>query len=56
VVNDGKVRCPACDKDIKVGMGGVWNFLKQHNPGVSKACKSTLEKKKKANAHLQSQL
>jgi hypothetical protein len=55
VVNDGKVRCLACDKDVKVGMGGVQNFLKQHNPGVSKACKINLEKKKKASAHQQSQ-
>jgi hypothetical protein len=36
-------------------MGGVQNFLKQHNPGVSKACKINLEKKKKASAHQQSQ-
>jgi len=36
-------------------MGGVQNFLKQHNPGVSKACKINLQKKKKANAHQQSQ-
>lgn len=56
MVNNGKVWCLAYDKDIKVGMGGVWNFLKQHNSKVSKACKSTLEKKKKANAYLQSQL
>jgi hypothetical protein len=55
VVEDGKVRCPACDNDIKVGMGGMQNFLKQHNPGVSKACKINLEKKKKASAHQQSQ-
>jgi hypothetical protein len=41
--------------DIKVGMGGVRNFVKQHNPGVSKACKTNLEKKKKAGAHQQSQ-
>ena len=54
-VNDGKVRCPACDNNIKVGMGGIQNFLKQHNPGVSKACKINLEKKKKASAYQQSQ-
>ena len=54
-VYNGKVRCPACDKDIKIGMGGVQNFLKQHNPEVSKACKINLEKKKKASAHQQSQ-
>jgi len=36
-------------------MGGVQNFLKQHNPGVSKACKINLQKKKKASAHQQSQ-
>lgn len=36
-------------------MGGVQNFLKQHNPGVSKACKIGLEKKKKASAYQQSQ-
>jgi hypothetical protein len=54
-VNDGKVRCPACDKEIKIGMGGIQNFLKQHNLGVSKACKINLEKKKKASAHQESQ-
>jgi hypothetical protein len=53
-VRDGKVRCPVCDKDIKVGMGGLQNFRKQHNPGVSKACKLGLEKKRKAT-HQQSQ-
>jgi hypothetical protein len=36
-------------------MGGVQNFLKQHNPGFSKACKINLEKKKKASAHQQFQ-
>lgn len=36
-------------------MGGVQNFLKQHNPGRSKACKKYIEKKKKTNAHQQSQ-
>lgn len=36
-------------------MGGVQNFLKQHNPGVSKACNINLAKKKKASAHQQSQ-
>jgi hypothetical protein len=36
-------------------MGGVQNFWKQHNPGVSKACKANLEKKKKAVAHRQDQ-
>jgi hypothetical protein len=34
-------------------MGGLQNFWKQHNPGVSKACKVNLEKKKKATAHQQ---
>jgi hypothetical protein len=29
-------------------MGGVRNFAKQHNPGVSKACNANLEKKKRA--------
>src|ERR1700722_2791347 len=48
-VIDGKVRCPVCDKDIKVGMGGVQNFRKQHNPGVSKAC--SINKKKAAATH-----
>ena len=36
-------------------MGGIRNFLKQHNPGVSKACQLNLEKKNKASAHQQSQ-
>jgi len=36
-------------------MGGVRNFLKQHNPGVSKACQRNLEKKNKAGAHKHSQ-
>ena len=36
-------------------MGGIQNFLKQHNPGVSKACQLNLEKKHKSNAHQQSQ-
>jgi hypothetical protein len=36
-------------------MGGVQNFWKQHNPGVSKVCKANLEKKKKAVAHRQDQ-
>ena len=36
-------------------MGGLQNLLKQHNPGVSKACKLNLEKKNKASAHQQSQ-
>jgi hypothetical protein len=36
-------------------MGGMKNFLKQHNPGVSKACQLNLKKKNKANAHLPSQ-
>ena len=37
-------------------MGGVQNFLKQHNPGVSKACQNNLKKRNKAGAHQQSQL
>jgi hypothetical protein len=36
-------------------MGSVQNFLKQHNPEVSKACKNNLKKEKKAGAHQQSQ-
>lgn len=36
-------------------MGGIQNFLKQHNPGVSKICQVTLEKKNKARAHQKSQ-
>jgi hypothetical protein len=36
-------------------MGGIQNFLKQHNPGASKACKVNLQKKKKASTHQQSQ-
>ena len=36
-------------------MGSVQNFWKQHNPGVSKACKLNLEKKNKAAAHPQKQ-
>jgi hypothetical protein len=33
-----------------VGMGGLSNFWKQHNPGKSKACQLTLEKKNKMKA------
>jgi hypothetical protein len=44
-----------CEKDIKVGMGGLPNFLKQHNPGKSKACQLVLEKKNKLNAVKRSQ-
>lgn len=36
-------------------MGGIQNLLKQHNPGVSKACQLNLKKKNKASAHQQSQ-
>jgi hypothetical protein len=36
-------------------MGGLQNFWKQHNPGVSKACKINLEKKKKAHTHQRNQ-
>jgi len=36
-------------------MGGKQNLVKQHKPGVSKACKQNLKKKEKANAHQQSQ-
>ena len=54
-INEGKVRCPTCDKDVKVRMGGVQNFWKQHNPGVSKSCKENLRKNKKAATHQRSQ-
>jgi hypothetical protein len=54
-INEGKVQCPVCGKDIKVRMGGLQNFWKQHNPRVSKACKSNLERKKKAAVHQQHQ-
>jgi len=40
---------------IKVGNGGRQNFLKQHNPGYSKACQTNLKKKNKTGAHQQSQ-
>jgi hypothetical protein len=36
-------------------MGGLPNFLKQHNPGKSKACQLALEKKNKLNAVERSQ-
>ena len=36
-------------------MGGIQNVLKQHNPGVSKICRLSLEKKNKAIAHQKSQ-
>jgi hypothetical protein len=36
-------------------MGGIQNLLIQHKPGISKACKQNLEKKKKAAAHQQLQ-
>ena len=36
-------------------MGGIQNLVKQHNPGVSKACQLNLEKKNKASAHQESQ-
>jgi hypothetical protein len=49
------VQCPICEKEIKVGMGGLQNFWKQHNPEVSKVCKLNLEKKKKATTHRQNQ-
>ena len=49
------MRCPICDKEIKVGMGDLQNFKVQHNPGVSKACKTSLEKKNRAAAHQQNQ-
>jgi hypothetical protein len=54
-ITNGQVRCPVCDKDIKVGMGGLPNFWKQHNPGNSKACQLALEKKIKKEATLKSQ-
>ena len=55
VINDGQVRCPVCERDIKVGMGGLPNFWKQHNPGKSKACQLALEKNKKRKATQKSQ-
>ena len=36
-------------------MGGIQNLWKQHNPGVSKACRLNLERRKKSSAHQQSQ-
>jgi len=36
-------------------MGSKQNFLKRHNPGVSKACGLNLEKKNKTSAHQKSQ-
>jgi hypothetical protein len=36
-------------------MGGIQNLWKRQNPGVSKACRLNLEKKKKSSAHQQSQ-
>jgi hypothetical protein len=44
-----------CEKDIKLGMGGLQNFWKQHNPGKSKACQLALEKKNKLKATQRSQ-
>jgi len=44
-----------CRKHVKVGNGSKQNFLKQHNPGVSKTCQTNLKKKTKAGAHQQSQ-
>ncbi len=40
---------------IKVGMGGLQNLWKQHNPGKSKACQLALEKKNKSKATHRSQ-
>src|SRR6266852_8612982 len=55
VINDGQVQCPVCERDIKVGMGGLPNFWKQHNPGKSKVCQLALEKNKKWKATQRSQ-
>jgi len=58
VITDGKVQCPVCRTDIKVRMGGLENFWKQHNPGQSKACQENLRKKNREDtqhAHQQSQ-
>ena len=55
VVSNGQVRCPVCEKDIKVGMGGLPNFWKQHNPGNSKACQLNLKKKNRLEATHRSQ-
>ena len=55
VISDGQVRCPVCEKAIRVGMGGLSNFWKQHNPGKSKACQLALEKKNKSEAAQRSQ-
>jgi len=51
VITNGKVQCPVCKTDIKVGMGGLENFWKQHNPGMSKACQKNLRKKNRADTH-----
>lgn len=40
---------------IKVGMGGLQNLWKQHNPGKSKACQLALEKTNKSKAAHRSQ-
>ena len=55
VVRDGMVACPSCKANIRVGMGGLQNFLKQHKPGISKACQLNLQKKNSTSAHQQSQ-
>ncbi|KAF8501138.1 hypothetical protein F5888DRAFT_1801651 [Russula emetica] len=55
VISDGQVQCPVCEKDIRVGMGGLPNFWKQHNPGKSKACQLALKKKNKLKATQRSQ-
>ncbi len=49
VITNGKVQCPVCRKDIKVGMGGLENFRKQHNPGMSKVCQENLRKQNRAD-------
>jgi hypothetical protein len=36
-------------------MGGLQNFLKQHKPGISKACQLNPQKKNSASAHQRSQ-
>jgi len=52
IITNGKVQCPVCKKDIKVGMGGLENFWKQHNPGMSKVCQENLRKKHRADTQL----
>ena len=55
VISNRQVQCPVCEKDVKVGMGGLLNFWKQHNPGKSKVCQLALKKKNKLEATQRSQ-